>query len=159
DLLLYRGLIATQRGDATAAWDALVAAATIDPTRILDPLRFPPRAVDAFERATEAVGQAARGQLSVDVPAGCTTVIDARAHATTALRQAEHFVRVECPGATPYGAVAALSAAEQTLTPTLAPSAAPADADLLPLAAGRHAGSLLVAEVTSSPGAPPTLWL
>src|SRR5262249_14268030 len=45
DLFLYRSLVRTQQGDAPGAWDELVIAATIDPARVLDPARFPPRVI------------------------------------------------------------------------------------------------------------------
>ena len=42
DLLLYRALAVGERGDAARAWDDFVRAAALDPSRRLDPVRFPP---------------------------------------------------------------------------------------------------------------------
>ena len=55
DLLLYRALTEAQRGDSTKAWDDFVRSAAVDPTRRLDPVRFPPRASETFTRAVGAV--------------------------------------------------------------------------------------------------------
>ena len=70
DLFLYRALVRTQRGDATVAWDELVVALVVDPTRVLDPARFPPKVVDELERARTLVAERPRASLAVDAPAG-----------------------------------------------------------------------------------------
>ena len=53
EMFLYRGLAKLEgtSGDG-AAWDDLVNAARLEPTRVLDPARFPPRAV-ASSTSTE----------------------------------------------------------------------------------------------------------
>jgi len=42
DLFLYRGLVKTQQGDATGAWDELASSVLVAPTRVLDPARSRP---------------------------------------------------------------------------------------------------------------------
>ena len=65
EIYLYRGLCRLEVGPAEAAWDDLVRAARLDPTRVIDPARFPPRAVAAYRRAavevTAARARRARG--------------------------------------------------------------------------------------------------
>ncbi len=71
DLFLHRALTHTQRGEDSRAWDDFLAAASIDPTRVLDPAGFPPRAVERFaagarpaRRHAARAGQARRpGEL------------------------------------------------------------------------------------------------
>ncbi|HTM23467.1 MAG TPA: hypothetical protein VL172_23250, partial [Kofleriaceae bacterium] len=68
DLLIYRALVQEQRGDKTRAWDDFVRAAVIDPTRRLDPVRFSPRTVESFTRATDKVAAEAPVDLTLDAP-------------------------------------------------------------------------------------------
>src|SRR5262249_53347639 len=55
DVFLFRALVKTQQGDTNAAWEELVVASAIDPTRELDPGRFPPAVRTEFERARTTV--------------------------------------------------------------------------------------------------------
>jgi hypothetical protein len=158
DLFLYRGLTYTQRGDQARAWDDLVRAAVLDPARVLDPLRFPTRAVEAFGRARASVAQEARGELVVAAPAGCEVVVDgAAAAARVAVPYGEHFVRVGCAGRRPWGTRVTLAAASTAVTPALVADAPPSDAELKALAAGERAQELLLVTVALAPGAPPVL--
>ncbi len=146
DVFLYRGLVETQLGDATRAWDDLLRAATLAPTRTLDPMRFPPRAVEAFDRARTAVAALPRAVLTLDA-AGCTTTIDGGAAATAALPHGEHAVRVACPGQDAWGSRIVL-AADQTVRPPAATALVPPDeAALGAMARTRGAASLLLAAV------------
>jgi hypothetical protein len=77
DLFLYRGLIKTQQGDTNSAWEELVVANTVDPTRELDPGRFPPKIIAEFERAQATVKNKGTAKVTVTVPAGCRYAIDA----------------------------------------------------------------------------------
>src|SRR5262249_46175429 len=156
DLFLYRGLAETQRGDSARAWDELVRAATVDPTRALDPARFPPRAMQAFARATAQVRGQPLGRLEVAAPAACAVAIDARPSLSVGeLPYGEHFARVECPGERPVGATVVLAAARQELQLPRAPAAPPDDDALLRLGRERGAEDVLLVVVTASPAGPP----
>lgn len=161
DLLLYRALVHTQRSDGTRAWEDFVRAATVDPTRRLDPYRFPPRTVEAFQRAVDQVRAARRGTLTVEAPAGCTVAVDGRdvTAAPPKLPHGEHYVRVECPGAPAWGARVVLAEDAQRLAAAPAAPAAPTTAEIAQLARTRGSAAVVWAEVTASPGAPPTVWL
>jgi hypothetical protein len=54
DLFLYRGLVRIQQGELNAYWDELVTSVTIDPVRVLDPARFPPRVSSELTRVHQA---------------------------------------------------------------------------------------------------------
>jgi hypothetical protein len=162
DLLLYRALCHVQRSDATRAWDDFVRAATVDPARLLDPLRFPPRAVEAFQRAVRAVKAAPTGRLVSRHPPTCTIWIDGRTVAATEVRSSplphgEHYVRLDCPGAPPYAARLSLATDELALRPDLRPPAQPSEQDVIALGRIRGASAALFGAVTSSAAAPPTL--
>lgn len=104
DLFLYRGLTHVQRQEA-GAWDELVAAARVDPTRILDPARFPPRAIEQLARARAAVAVARRARVEVAAPAGCAIAIDGAdaAGGAAVVAEGDHWVRVVCPGRRTWG--------------------------------------------------------
>ncbi|HEX8114381.1 MAG TPA: hypothetical protein VF516_41915, partial [Kofleriaceae bacterium] len=72
DLFLYRGLVRIQQGELSAYWDELVTSVTIDPVRVLDPARFPPRVATELARVHEALRDRKRATLAVDAPAGCS---------------------------------------------------------------------------------------
>lgn len=98
DLFLYRSLVKTQAGDDAGAWDELVTAVTITPTRVLDPARFPPRVASDFERARAAVRERATAMLAVSAPAGCEVRVDgvAVASAPVARGVGPHWIDVAC---------------------------------------------------------------
>jgi len=162
DLLLYRGLTHNQRGAPALGWDDLVRAAVVDDTRILDPLRFPPRTVEAFQRALERVRAQPRGELVVHAPAGCTTLVDGRAQQSPpSLPLGAHFLRVECAGLSPWSSQVVLAAPRQEVTATPVAVQLPGEAEVRALARARGAARLLWchAEVASGAGAAPVLWL
>jgi tetratricopeptide (TPR) repeat protein len=164
DLLLYRALCHVQRGDATRAWDDFVRAATADPARLLDPLRFPPRAVEAFQRAVLAVRAAPTGRLVLDAARTCSAWIDGRAVPATnepssPLPHGEHYLRLECPGLAPYSARFSLATEELALKPDLRPPAQPSERDVIALGRTRGASAVLLAVLSPSAGAPATLRL
>jgi len=104
DLFLYRALVRAQQGDEANGWEELVAANTIDPTRELDPGRFPPRVRADFERARETVKTKARGKLTVQAPEGCATSVDGRpAPGPIDLVVGQHWVSTRCPDRQPEG--------------------------------------------------------
>jgi hypothetical protein len=96
DLFLYRGLVRTQRGDA-AAWDELVTALVVDPTRVLDPARFPPKVVAELERARGSVADRPRVALGVKAPDGCAVRVDGAPPTSAPLVTGPHWVNVTCP--------------------------------------------------------------
>lgn len=160
DLFLHRAMVATQRGDAAAAWDELVRAATVGPTRLLDPARFPPKITAAFQRASTAVAGAPRGRLTVVAPPLCRVTVDGASPAGgRELPFGEHFVRVECPGERAAGGVALLARPEETVELPRAAPATPADASLVALARERGAARVLAVTVTASTRAPATVRL
>jgi len=104
DLFLYRGLVKAQQGDSTAGWEELVAANTIDPTRELDPGRFPPKVRTDFERARDTVKTKARAKLTVQAPEGCATTVDGRpAPGPVELVVGPHWVSTRCADRQPEG--------------------------------------------------------
>lgn len=104
DLFLYRALVRAQQGDSTEGWEELVAANTIDPTRELDPGRFPPKVRADFERARDTVKTKARAKLTVQAPEGCATTVDGRpAPGPVELVVGPHWVNTRCPDRQPEG--------------------------------------------------------
>ncbi len=104
DLFLYRGLVKSVQGDATSGWEELVAANTIDPTRKLDPARFPPKVREDFDRARDTVTQKARAKLTVQAPEGCVTSIDGRpAPGPVDLVVGPHWISTRCVDRRPTG--------------------------------------------------------
>lgn len=148
DVFLYRGLIKTQEGDINAAWEELIIANTVDPTRELDPGRFPPKVIAEFERAQATVKNKGTAQLTVSVPPGCRVLVDAsNVNAPVTLIIGRHWVRVTCPDRQPEGHKVELVGGAITLPinpPQLLP---PTDTDLLVQARAAGARAFLVAEV------------
>jgi hypothetical protein len=136
-LFMYRALVRTQRGDASGAWDEWSSAAVIAPERTLDPARFAPRAVADLDRARAAVAARARVALEITDAVGCQLVLDGAATAATAsVLMGNHWLRVSCPGAEPWGMRLAVSAASATVSVAARRSLAPADDELLVVARG-----------------------
>jgi hypothetical protein len=106
DLFLYRGLVKIQQGESSAYWDELVTSVTIDPVRVLDPARFPPRVASELSRVHQALTGRKRATLAIDVPAGCTALLDGAAASAAGSAQplvGSHWVYVTCPDRTPWG--------------------------------------------------------
>jgi hypothetical protein len=147
DLFLYRGLIHAHRGDDARAWDDFVIAATIAPTRVLDPARFPPRAIEQHGRALAAVATRARGTVTL-APAACSIRIDGAAVTTVSIELAfgVHWLRAECAGHAATGRRFEVDRGElavEVAGPALAP---PTDDELV--IQGRSAGARAVVAVT-----------
>jgi len=162
DLLLYRALVVTEQGNATAAWDDFVRAAVVDPTRKLDPVRFPPRISETFQRAVDAVQNGKKSEITIEAPTECAARFDGRAvepRVPVPAAWGEHYVRVECAGARPYGARVIVSEVSQVVRPSLAAPKAATEADVAALAKRRGAVWALFAAVIASPDAAPTLRL
>jgi hypothetical protein len=147
DVFLYRALLHAQGGDTVRAWDDFVRAATVDPARRLDPLRFPPRTVETFQRAVTQVQAAPRGSLVVpDLPDSCHIAVDGRALAgreASSLPLGEHYLRIECPTAAPFATVVVVSQALQSVRAELRPWAIPDDGEVLALARARGARAVV----------------
>lgn len=151
-IYLYRGLSRLEVGPADAAWDDLVRAARLDPARVIDPARFPPRVVTAYRRAAAEVAQLPRAELEVARPADAVLRVDGREVSTPlGVLIGPHFVSVRAPGYEPWAAVVPVSAARERLRPALRPYQPP-DADrLLALTRGRAPRRLLVGAVERGP--------
>ncbi|HEX8951127.1 MAG TPA: hypothetical protein VF945_04745, partial [Polyangia bacterium] len=151
-IYLYRGLCRLEVGPAEAAWDDLVRAARLDPTRVIDPARFPPRAVAAYRRAAVEATERGRVQLEVAAPAGATLRLDGRAFDGNAtVPVGTHFVGVSAPGYEPWAAVVDVSGAHERLAPPLRAYQPPDGDRLIALTASRApkrilAGALVRAE-------------
>lgn len=161
DLFVYRAMVVTEQGDSTRAWDDLVRAAALDPTRKLDPVRFPPRSAEAFQRAVDAVSAGERARLSVEAPDGCKVTLDGRdiAPPEAQVAMGEHYVRVICEGLLPYGARVVVSEKTQVVKPKLA-APKPVDlADVAKLVARRGGTAFILVVVDRSPGAAATMSL
>ena len=147
DLFLYRALARTETGNTAGAWDDFVRAATLDPSRILDPARFRPSAVKSFTLAIDAVKKRAPVVMTVVAPAGSKITVDGRpsggARVSDPLLPGEHYVWVERPSASPFGRLVTLATAIELPVPE-DPAVPPADAELARRAARLGSGPLLV---------------
>jgi hypothetical protein len=162
DLFIYRALVHTQRGDTASAWEDFLAAATLAPSRRLDPVRFSPRVIESFGRAVETVAAEEPINLTVEAPAACTVVIDGRALTdlrTVALRRGLHYARVECPEHRPFAARFTVDAGTTTLRPKIVPVPAPDRDRALAEARRRGATSLIWAVATGDDSPTITLHL
>lgn len=160
DIYIYSALVASQRGDSTITWDNFIAAAAIDPTRRLDPVRFPPRVIESYQRALDAVAAAERSDVTVQVDAHCAVLFDARpARPMEAIRVARgpHYLRVICPGHAPYGARLNVSDPSPVIKPALDAPLPPTLDRVIDLALERGGRTVIFAHVTVSRGAEPTL--
>jgi hypothetical protein len=105
DLFLYRGLAHSSRGDDPRSWDDFVTVAAVQPTRVLDPANFSPRAVDRFGQARAHVAALPRGKVTLAAPKGvrCTVRIDAVAVTTTEIELSfgHHWLDASCEGRMP----------------------------------------------------------
>lgn len=136
EIFLYRGLCRLETGADDAAWEDLVRAARLDPARLMDPARFPPRAVAAFKRAAAEVARQERLPLALDVPAGAIVRVDgAVVTGAMTLTAGQHFVHVDADGFEPWAGLVAVPAVEGHFAPPLHPYQPP-DADQLLALAG-----------------------
>jgi hypothetical protein len=151
DVYLYRALARLEIGPPESAWDDLVRAARLDPARILDPARFPPRALAAFHRATAEAAQLPRATLRLVVPSGATVRLDGRlALGEPSVLLGLHFVAVDADGYEPWAGVVTVAGTREQLKPPLR-ACQPPDADRLvaltrKLAPRRVVGGALVRE-------------
>ncbi|HUH03894.1 MAG TPA: hypothetical protein VML75_17985, partial [Kofleriaceae bacterium] len=99
----------------------------IAPTRRLDPVRFPPRVIESFNRAVTTVQEDPPAEITVEAPAACELWVDGNVLEglrTVALRRGEHFLRASCPQMQPSGTRFTADGAA-TLRPELARVATP----------------------------------
>jgi hypothetical protein len=144
DIYFYRWLCRSETGQAEAAWDDLVRAARLDPTRVLDPARLPPRALSAYKRAAGEVAQLPRVDARIDVPADAAVTIDGAAAATAlSLTAGAHFVTVTAPGYRRWGGVVTIATERARVTPPLS-AWQPPDGDRLLALAGDGAQRVIV---------------
>ena len=151
DLLLYRGLVRSQLGEDAQAWDELVAAIVVDPARIPDPARFPPKVVDTLARARkQTLEQHVAADLDVSAPPGCSTFLDGAASAGRAkLVTGAHWIRVACPDRPPWGERVELTSLGASIAADPPRFAPPAEVDLLVQARVAGARAIVIAEVHS----------
>ena len=152
DLFLYRALVRTQQEDTNGAWDELVMAATIEPARVLDPARFPPRVLADWERARTTLADRPHAQLAVDAPAGCTVEVDGGEPVTAVTIGGPHWVRATCPDRAPWGQRVVVVAPGTTLVASPAVLSPPSDADVLIQARSAGARAIVVAEAHGGTG-------
>jgi hypothetical protein len=100
DLYVHRAMTYTQRGEDTRAWDDLVVAAALDPTRTLDPAGIAPRIVERFSQARAQVSASPRAKVRLVGPAGCTVRVDGASIIATELDLVfgKHWLEATCPG-------------------------------------------------------------
>ena len=147
DLFLYRGLIKTQQGDTNAAWEELLVANTIDPTRDLDPNRFPPNVRAEFERARDSVKKKERVEINVTSLDNCRVRVDgAPTMGPIQAAVGRHWYQVTCPDRQPEGQRFELTTPfKAKIEP--APFVPPSDTELLEEARRSGARAFIVAEV------------
>lgn len=147
DVFLYRGLVRSQREDA-GAWEELVAAIVVDPTRVLDPARFPPKVIELAARARTEILARPRATLGIDAPAGCRVTLDGRAF-DSAVPQVpgSHWVRVECADHAPWGARVTVTEPQTRVIARVEAFAPPTETDVLVQARTAGARAVIVAEV------------
>ncbi|HET9624018.1 MAG TPA: hypothetical protein VFP84_21750 [Kofleriaceae bacterium] len=150
DLFLYRGLIKLQLGDTNAYWDELVTSVTIDPVRVLDPARFPPRVARELERVHQALVDRKHATLAIDAP-GCKSMIDgalANAVASAQPLVGSHWVYVTCADRAPWGTRVEVTG-DQLVVARNAQLAPPTDDELLIQARTVGAQAFVVVELRS----------
>jgi len=162
DLFLYRGLVKIQQGDPTAAWDELITSVTVNPARVLDPARFPPRVAQEIARARTSLADRQKATLAVAAPSGCTVAIDgaeiSAIPSAAALPGAgvpriigPHWTNVTCVDRGPWGTRIELTG-DTTITPRNAPLTPPTTDEVLIQARTAGAQAFVFVEVSGSVG-------
>jgi hypothetical protein len=154
DLFLYRGLVKIQQGESSAYWDELVTSVTIDPVRVLDPARFPPRVASELARVHQALAGRKRATLAIDVPPGCTALLDGAAASAAGSAQplvGSHWVYVTCPDRTPWGTRIELSDDQRVVARNIV-VAPPTDDELLIQARTVGAKAFVTVEIRGGVG-------
>jgi hypothetical protein len=154
DLFLYRGLVKLQQGESSAYWDELVTSVTIDPVRVLDPARFPPRVASELARVHQAIASRRRATLAIDAPPGCTALLDGAAASAAGSAQplvGSHWVYVTCADRTPWGTRIELADDQRVVARNTA-VAPPTDDDMLIQARTVGAKAFVAVEIRAGVG-------
>ena len=150
DLFLYRGLLELQLENPTAAWDELVAALTVAPTRVLDPARFAPKVAGELDRVRKTLETRPRPMLRVDVPDGCKARVDgAAANGPQPHLLGTHWVSVTCTAHQPWGTRVELGA-DTTVVARNTPIAPPTGDEMLIQARATGARAFVSIELAGS---------
>jgi hypothetical protein len=147
DLFVYRSLVRAQQANSDAAWEEIVEATVVAPSRVFDPGRFPPRVLADLDRARTA-SAATRVTVTFDAPAECQLMIDgvsATARDVTLLRGA-HWVHTRCPNSAPWGKRVDVSEGTTRVQITPQALAPPSEADLLVQARTAGTRGMIVVE-------------
>lgn len=145
EIFLYRGLCRLETGADEAAWDDLIRAARLDPERVMDPARFPPRAAATYRRAVAEAAQLPRARFEVDAPRDATVRIDGSVvNGSASLTLGQHFVSVAADGFEPWAAVVPVAGGHQHFTPPLHAYLPPDGDQLLALAGAQPPNQLLL---------------
>ncbi len=152
DLFLYRGLVRVAQGDETAAWDELVEALVIYPSRTLDPSQYAPKVSALLGRVQKDVAEKhPNSKLVLDAPAGCTTLIDGEPVAGAVLRPiGPHFARVVCPDAEPWAIRIDLPASDTRIPVAPVHYTPPSETETLIQARAVSAKAVIVVELHES---------
>jgi hypothetical protein len=154
DLFLYRGLVKIQQGEPNVYWDELVTSVTIDPVRVLDPARFPPRVASELARVHQALATRRRATLAIDAPPGCSALLDGAPASAAGSAQplvGSHWVYVTCADRTPWGTRIEL-ADDQRVVARNAAVAPPTDDDVLIQARTVGAKAFVTVEIRGGVG-------
>jgi hypothetical protein len=154
DLFLYRGLVKIQLGEQDAYWDELVTSVTIDPARVLDPARFPPRVAAELARVHQAIADRKRATLAVNAPPGCTALIDGAPASALGAAQplvGSHWLHVTCPDHAPWGTRVELTY-DQRIVARNAALAPPTDDEVLIQARTAGARAFIAVELHGGVG-------
>lgn len=149
DLFLYRGLVRAARGDEATAWDELVTALVIHPTRSLDPTQYAPKIQSLMKRVRDDVLQKRpQAKIEVEAPAGCTVYIDGELVAGPVLRSTgPHFARVACSDHEPWASRVDLTTLDSHVTASPRSYQPPSDTELLVQARSAGAQAIALVEV------------
>lgn len=150
DLFLYRALVRTAQGDSTSAWEDFLRAASIDPLRNLDPVRFPPSVVSTFERARETIKSQGLAEVTLERGPECKAWLDGRElppDLALSVPPGDHFLRVTCQGRLPYEATLHLASGAQRVAPVLRERKPPSAEAVAKLAADRGFRHVVFARV------------
>jgi hypothetical protein len=144
EIFFYRGLAKLETA-AEDTWDDLVHAARLDPTRVVDPARFPPRAVSTFNRAAAEAAQAPRAELTLEVPEQSTIRIDGAAgSATSSVTLGPHLVSIAADAYEPWTGVVSVTNLRTRFSPPLRAHQPPQGDRLLALAGPSQPRRLLL---------------
>jgi hypothetical protein len=152
EIFLYRGLAKLELISAEAAWDDFVNAARLEPTRALDPARFPPRAVATYKRAAVEAAQLPRAALVLDVPVDAVVRVDGeRSPPVAAVTLGQHFVSVVADGYERWSAVVPVAAVETRFKPPIHHHRPPPVDRLIALAGAPEPQRLLIGALEKAP--------